>query len=1493
MWVYQNQNFADAVARHGLVDSLARQNGRIESARNRAEVVQRLEPRWPWFLKKEGNFRLIGEIRSVQGREVFVWHRLLHRSDPGYSPFRKLAGDRDLVTQDFDPDHFEKWFNEQVLSERVDERAEPLPATFYPWFQPVLQTLASITDQSSDVFLESPEWVSRIPHEGRDDMRAYLRIIEAIASSEKTDEQLFTINALQDTAKGSDATVIFTRIDASTWFLIAPTRAKHAPSFTSLSFSDRDTALRRSARAYPSWVLADDNLWIDIQKEADANLALSIEERQILESVAGLGHQYQKLPLFINGQAGSGKSTMLAYLFTGLLKKKIDEKLPGSPLFITYSDRLIDSARKASSRLLRTGFDTNIDYQSFDLSNLFVTWQTFLLSMLPEEERKRFPLEKRVTFRDFKASFELKRGLLRPVISRPGNYSPETIWFVIRSLIKGHESAKPFSPEDYEADIPERDRLVSADDFNVIYTSYYQHYQRQLEELNLWDDQDLVKAILSLEESETRHPEPIAALVVDEAQDFTRCELRLLIRNLAYTRFSTPALADIRVPIILAGDPLQTLSPTGFKWDTIRAGLFSELLSILGEHAHRPEYHPLQNNYRSKPGVVGFANLIQAWRSLMFNLEIKAQGAWSPDDTFSFLPKKFTLNDGSRSTEEFTRLLTDTMTIVPVDEGGEIEFVRNDPILSAIYPDASETARPFTVLSATAVKGLEFGKVVLYKFGDHELPRITWAESNESPGDLAAEYFFNKLYVGATRATQHLYVVDTVEGTTNLWSHFSEDVAETMTQRLADFLRPLDERGIPGQLLGIEETVGDLEGFEEKNPRENAMKMRDFGIDTRDAKLIRRAEYYFRRTGDESEQRLCNAFALRFEEAFADATREFLAIGRLQDAWECSWMSGDWNRMAEVIRVAPNVADAEIRTAVRFMLLSTPTPSDSIEAIAAISQLLAKRTAPGTGDLSWKTYVNRVTSTVETSIASDVDRTKIANGLEELGRQGFSGAALIAGDLFLDDGRFEDAENSWLRAGPDARNRLARLRAQREGFPQGLRHFVDAAMFEELIAEWTERGRPHGSLWISAITSAFKALNRAPEGVDMLIDSSVFPEAASLLIAIDPEMQFHGDRYKTLIREIAKSREAQLLLQILEKLRVEIPAREGYASRIRPLHLYGVEQLVIAHQEAGWTEMTSTWTESVRRLVGTGSGIMSWDLEDTLRQTDAFVLAAALELGEFWEKASEIYVRFTDARDDWRRRESRNRWLYCQFKFEEFLRKGVSEGRRRGSQNPNLVQDERISQADRWRITTEELQKAVRQPVPQLSRRAKQVSPARSSGSFKTDTLRMEFKLKNDGQTLFIELENLVSHDAFAINYVIKDRLARYGGNQYVLTEGGLVISDPQWLSHSIHVFHDSQLRLRLEKGDTVLEEYVVIDLFETAGEGAKNEMRRRASSSRTTVPQPSIKVFDLASELHVTTQTLRAAFPTVGISPRKDANSRLTFEQAERLRRHFARRDP
>ena len=161
-------------------------------------------------------------------------------------------------------------------------------------------------------------------------------------------------------------------------------------------------------------------------------------------------------------------------------------------------------------------------------------------------------------------------------------------------------------------------------------TCHANWYKPLCEEHGYWDNQDLTAAVLehAAREDLSKYP----GIFCDEAQDFTRNELELILNLSVFPRRKIATHELTRVPFAFAGDPFQTLNPTGFSWNSVRAGFHEKLVRHLDKTASgrlSMNYKELSYNYRSSKHIVGLTNLIQLTRGLLFDIrDLKPQKAW-------------------------------------------------------------------------------------------------------------------------------------------------------------------------------------------------------------------------------------------------------------------------------------------------------------------------------------------------------------------------------------------------------------------------------------------------------------------------------------------------------------------------------------------------------------------------------------------------------------------------------------------------------------------------------------------------------------------------------------------------------------------------------------------------------------------------------------------------------------------------------------------------
>ncbi|MGB1818619.1 MAG: AAA family ATPase, partial [Candidatus Poseidoniaceae archaeon] len=268
-------------------------------------------------------------------------------------------------------------------------------------------------------------------------------------------------------------------------------------------------------------------------------------------------------------------------------------------------------------------------------------------------------------------------------------------------------------------------------------------------------------------------------IILDECQDLTYTEFQLLLRltkGKQARRFS------------IAGDPMQTLNPTGFDWGTIRAMFIEEMKnefteSELREIVKESKFH---RNYRSQSHLVKLNNGIQRHRARVTGVNGIIMKAGRPPLRFKpFLvcidnhedkellhnilkasgkaENKAIIITWSTDDHDLERLLQEDEDLSPI----WIEFKGED------YNSEKGVRSKFLIHSASSIKGDEHDAVILYKFlsnpdareklGSMMLPYGKLKRADDE-NRIAVAYAFSRLYVSLTRAFSHVVVVEDKAG---------------------------------------------------------------------------------------------------------------------------------------------------------------------------------------------------------------------------------------------------------------------------------------------------------------------------------------------------------------------------------------------------------------------------------------------------------------------------------------------------------------------------------------------------------------------------------------------------------------------------------------------------------------------------------------------------------------------------------------------------------
>ncbi|NBD32949.1 MAG: hypothetical protein GVY17_08315 [Cyanobacteria bacterium] len=1089
------------IYRTNLFEAQVRQQNKLYEQMNRLcdelatlsveQAQSRFERIYPFLKRKEGNLRLIARIYRIDKTPILCWLTLFRRGDRAYEEFLR---DREHYAHqswasEVETTQLRDWLNQQQVTP-PELTSPPLPQALQPW----LERPHWVIDANRLLIYESQTWVKQLQTPAiRKHWERYNHLILDLVDPDTPpglfypqwgvrlygDDGYFLLYAYLITQDNFPREILFLICP----FLTPPSVREIASiiqenelDFTKPLFLD--DLINSAQRAYPSELIVDEKTWLAIEDESETNLALSAEEETILHSVSTSS---PSLPLFLNGQAGSGKSTMLFHLFADYCyrhfllceqQKKAAFEKP-HPLFLAYNERLLQVSKEQVATLLkyhhRFTEEQEIANPLPKIAPFFKTFRQFLRSLLPPQEREQFAPEKYISFHRF-------RQLCRQHLPQ---YSPEKCWLVIRTFIKGYhldERNSYLTIEDYQ-EVPSKEKVISEEEFIDIYHRVWHWYYKYTEDTQAWDDQDLIRWVLFHQ----YYSPDYTVIFCDEAQDFTRLELQLIMRLSVFSQYDLEHEYVPSLPFAFAGDPLQTLNPTGFRWATLKATFYNEVLAALsptGQLKLEMNFQELVCNYRSLPGIVGVNNLIQWWRKNLFGLtEIEPQKAKKVGDR---APQKFIL--GKNLAPEIASIyLQNSLIILPCDEAAEPEYLQQDELLKIFSGRDNHHNHSWNILSAIATKGLEFKQVILYKFGEY-CPQNLFQPDDQSLEKV--KYFFNKLYVAISRATEQLFIIDTPQGEEKLWQYatnptlFNHQIQREFekTEKWNIKVNGIQWGNSP-ELLGEDDpealaAIFMSEGFNRKNPD-----------------LLWRAQQAYHCLQEEGKAALCQGEALKLEGKFTAAGECFLNQQQLEAAWHCFWQGMAWQELNELYQhlavTAVEIAeDTWFRIKndyplIAFMAQVKKAPQTlhllQLEKFTQFiySRLNNEQFAQDGLSQQWQTALTTYAYQISHLLRinnNDLDWKKYGKLLAELGKITQQKQFLtLAGACYFHNQNYQQAVQCWEASSTTGTVQYYRAKAYLIGLPNGLPYLAKIGAKQEILQAWKKANQPFKREWLSYV----------------------------------------------------------------------------------------------------------------------------------------------------------------------------------------------------------------------------------------------------------------------------------------------------------------------------------------------------------------------------------------------------------------------------------------
>ena len=655
-----------------------------------------------------------------------------------------------------------------------------------------------------------------------------------------------------------------------------------------------------SSKCYPDYYTYDYEAWKDVEEDDMANLALSEEEIKVLQNA--------KFPFFVSGLAGSGKSTILYYLYANIYKFVAREHPDHNLLFLSYNEMLVDKARLSVKSIL-SYHKSNQDFEFKEyfkkeenllhFNKCFVPFREFLkMAFLDEYTILRFSEEKHISYETFR---ELYQAEYKQAGKR---LSPSIVWSVIRTFIKGR-NLQYFCPLDYESDaISRSDRTVDSKVYEEVYKIWDSWYRHYYEDGERWDDLDLVRFALTNGDFQNVFHN-YSVIFCDEAQDFTKLEIDLILSLSKHSQYNLSYNPDDkRIPIAFAGDPNQTINPTGFRWAGTKA-IFNKSFEEALTGFPDLDDQELSKNYRSQLGIVKFANTIQSIRYKYFDATSKDRKLQSVREDLKGEHKDALEYVGFYSFDKNKDTILKNLSSANIITSGD-----GDEGDISIFPDIKD--ENVKLNTAAGTKGLEYDAVMLLNFSTDPAMRLFQKIVKDEPFASESErfelaHFFTKLYIAVSRAKSQLFIVDTDESYEIFWKYFTDHLL--WEELILRFVHDDDKRILVGHI-----TIGDIETLPDRlsasyDAEENGRQAFEQAKSERSISKMKRAQSYFLEARLTALADECDAYIYLYNMDYEKAGDKFLSLNqsdKVQVAFNAFWKGNCW---AKIISIASNKSD--------------------------------------------------------------------------------------------------------------------------------------------------------------------------------------------------------------------------------------------------------------------------------------------------------------------------------------------------------------------------------------------------------------------------------------------------------------------------------------------------------------------------------------------------------------------------------------------------------
>lgn len=346
LFVYITDTCREDAKRHSMVSNLERLVKEIEKTQTTSAFDQFPKPYYvkKKFAGRQGRLIAAEKFVKVKGEthSVLALLAILIRGDGEYDSPTGFGHDPEGYGKKYLMPEFEALDFEAIVEERMQTEPPPQKDKLHDLEQMFLANDQRPGAASNEMMLcESKKWVDEVVK--CEDLLPRLKDQILEISSLGCDESVDGVHQKTPVLQREDYEIAYQWLEGGRRLFLYDLVKQGVEPDGAIPRNRTEDIQKYLYREYPDWMLYDDKMWNDLEKDRFGNFSLSPEESRILHPTNSDGLQF---PLFINGRAGSGKSTVLQYLYADYFSRyaKVGKEAGKPPAYFTCNRELIRSA---------------------------------------------------------------------------------------------------------------------------------------------------------------------------------------------------------------------------------------------------------------------------------------------------------------------------------------------------------------------------------------------------------------------------------------------------------------------------------------------------------------------------------------------------------------------------------------------------------------------------------------------------------------------------------------------------------------------------------------------------------------------------------------------------------------------------------------------------------------------------------------------------------------------------------------------------------------------------------------------------------------------------------------------------------------------------------------------------------------------------------------------------------------------------------------------